>query len=125
MELGMNTAEFTSNAVSAYREYKSGNYQKALPILQDVLDFEPDNWMARLLLGVCFYKCGQPMASVRAFRLVYERCQESPIKQKACLALQAVTATLQKHNIEMPLEWGDAIARNERPVQPLELIVNA
>lgn len=89
--LSLNTTQIdTTVAMKAYNLYKSANYSEAMPALQEILDMEPTNWQARLFLGACFFKTGQPMAAERAFRFVYEKCSDEVLKQKACFAMQVV-----------------------------------
>ena len=108
----------TQLALAGYVLFKEGRYREAIPSLQDILDHEPRNWQARLFLAACFHKTGQPGAALRALRFVYENCTDVALKQKACLALQAVTAAMEQAK-PMPAELASAHARLQ--VQPVRV----
>ncbi len=100
-----------SKALAGYRLYKEGKYRDAIPLLHEILDTEPQNWYVRLLLAASFSKTGQEMAAERGFRYVMQNCPDAEIKQKACLALQAVNAVMNQKNIEIPPEFGQLADR--------------
>lgn len=96
MDFTVNTQFLDANiALQAYRDYKEGRYNEAIAGLLPILDVEPRNWQARLFLGVCYYKTGQKFGASRAFRYVYDNCNDVELKQKACLALQSVRAEIE------------------------------
>lgn len=105
--------EFTFNtqivdisvALNALKLYKSGRHKEAINCLLDILDCEPKNWDARLMLGACYYKTEQYAAAQRAFRFLHDNCNDPETKRKAGDGLRAATAKLQKVSA-LPAEFG-------------------
>lgn len=98
-------------ALNALKLYKAGNYKEAIKHLLDILDVEPRNWDARLMLAACYYKTTQFATAQRAFRFLYDTCPEGDVKKKALEGLQASSARLRKEH-ETPPEFGTYVARN-------------
>jgi thioredoxin-like negative regulator of GroEL len=71
-----------SVALNALKFYKAGQYKEATSCLLDLLDVEPKNWDARLMLGACYFKTEQWGAAQRAFRFIFEQCPAADIKSK-------------------------------------------
>lgn len=127
MDLQITTTQLdVSVALNAYRLYKAGEHSQAIPVLQDILDAEPNNHQARLFLGSCFFKSGQNFASQGAFRYVFQNAADPDIRQKACLALQIVNSALQRKTSEIPLEFGALVSRDEKliPAVQLDAVIN-
>ncbi len=123
MDLAITTTQIDASvAMQAYRLYKDGKYSEAIPVLQQILDFEPRNWHARLFLSASYFKTNQPMAAERGFRAVFENCPEEELKQKACFALQSVAAATAKI-IQVPAEFGTVVERTVAPFRPIETII--
>ncbi|MBY0549048.1 MAG: tetratricopeptide repeat protein [Candidatus Obscuribacterales bacterium] len=108
MKLTFNTmVADLSVALSAIDHYQAGRFTQAINDLQSVLDFEPTNWDARLMLGACFYKTQQWSAAHRTFDFIASKCSDSDIRTKAQEAVQVTTAKLNKWNtVGLPLEFG-------------------
>ena len=94
-----------SLGVNACKAYADGDYKKATQHLLDILDVEPQNWLARYYLAVCYSKTNQAFAAQRAARLIYEKCPDEEIKQKACFLVQATASTFHSQT-EKPAEFG-------------------
>ncbi len=108
MKLTFNTmVADLSVALNAIEHYQAGRFTQAINDLQSVLDFEPNNWDARLMLGACFYKTQQWSAAHRTFDYIASKCIDSEIRTKAHEAVQVTTAKLNKWNtVGLPLEFG-------------------
>lgn len=100
-----------SVALKALQLYRDKEYKPCTAILLDVLDAEPRNWQARLMLAACYFKTDQFAAAQRSFRFLVDNCDEADSKRKALEGLQASTVKLQKKT-ELPLEFGGYEARN-------------
>jgi hypothetical protein len=105
-----------SVALKALQHYRQGEFQQAISVLLDVLDNEPLNWQARLMLAVCYYKTNQFLASQRAFRLIYEQANDLEIRKKGLEGLQATKAKLEK---KMLLECPEFNSYAERSMPEL------
>jgi len=106
-DIGITTTSIdVSVGVNAFQAYQKGDFKKAAEYLLDIIDREPQNWMARLYLGVCYSKTDQMFAAQRAFRYVYDNCQDKELKHKALTALHAVTAEIQGTSKKAPEEFG-------------------
>src|SRR3989338_3017168 len=92
-----------SVALNALKHYRAGEYKLAIAALQEILDVEPKNWDARLMLGVSFYRTAQFITAQRAFRYIFDNCPVDAIKRKAMDGLQAANSKLQKN--ETPAEF--------------------
>ncbi len=107
MDLSIRTSEVdVAVALQAHGHYKAGHYKEAIPLLQNILDLEPNNWQARLFLAASFFKTGLPMASQRAFRYVFQSCPDEGLRQKACLGFQFVNASICSEQTPLPAEFG-------------------
>jgi thioredoxin-like negative regulator of GroEL len=84
MELTFNTSIVdVSVALSALNYYRSGNFREAINALIQILDQEPRNWDARLMLAACYYKTGQYAAAGRGFRYLYEQAEMEDVRKRA------------------------------------------
>lgn len=97
-----------STVVNVVNLYQSGKFRDAIALLQEILDVEPNNWDARLMLAVCFYKTGQVAAAHRAFQLIVEKTTDLGIRQKALEGVDVTRAKLLGHHVPtaMPAEFG-------------------
>ena len=112
-----------SVAVNALKLYKGKQYKEATACLLDIIDVEPKNWDARLMLGACYFKTDQFAAAQRAFRFIYENCPISDIKSCALEGMQASQYKLQAPNgKQTPLEFGSYVERNTPSVGRLSWI---
>jgi len=68
-----NNFEFPDRRRLSFRNalnlYKDGDFRRAMLQLIEVLDKEPENWHARLMLGTCYYKSGEFAAASAVFDL--------------------------------------------------------
>lgn len=85
-----------ASILTGYKLFKAGKYSEATPYLTSVLEIDPENWQARLLLGACYMKTGQAVTALRAFRWVSENCFNEVLKGKADKALQACKAAIER-----------------------------
>lgn len=109
-----------SVALRAINFYQSGSYKDAIGDLQSILDYEPCNWDARLMLAACFYKTGQLPAAHRAFSFIKDRCDKDDVRNRAMEGLEATNAKLEKRDTSMsalPAEYGLYVERVNAPSQ--------
>lgn len=124
MDLAISTSEIDITvAIQAYGHYKSGQYKAAIPLLQSILDFEPENWQARLFLAACFFKTGLPMAAQRAFRTILQSCPDEELRLKACQAFQFVNASIASEQTPIPAEFGIWAEKLAAPAPNIEHII--
>jgi thioredoxin-like negative regulator of GroEL len=122
MQITITTTQLDASvALKAYKSFKDADYQTASSRLLEILDVEPQNWQARLMLAVCYHKMGQQFASERALRFVYNGCPDSDLKQKACLALQSLAAHVDSVKLK-PVEFGRFNSPHQ-DVQPMPMEV--
>ena len=97
-----------SVAINAVSLYQTGDFRKAINAIQDVLDLEPNNWDARLMLAVCYFKTGQHGAALRAFQLIADKTDCPDIREKAQEGLAVCSNKLDKRfdNSGLPAEFG-------------------
>ena len=115
MEFTFNTQIVdVSVALNALRMYREGDYRRAITHLIDVLDTEPNNWQARLMLGASYYKTGEYAAAQRVFRFLYEKCPEEELKRKAFEGSQAAGIKMTKPQ-DLPPEFGCYVDRKPVP----------
>lgn len=100
-----------SVALTALKHYRAGNYKMAIESLLKILDAEPNNWDARLMLAASYYKTAQYAAAERAFAKLNENCPDEDIRVRAAVGLKASTERLHQIRTE---ETG------ERPAAPKE-----
>jgi tetratricopeptide (TPR) repeat protein len=106
MEFTFNTQIVdVSVALNALNLYREGNYKQAISHLTDILDMEPNNWQARLMLGACHYQVGEYSTSQRVFRFLADYCTDQEVKRKALSGFQAASAKLAKP-LDLPPEFG-------------------
>lgn len=83
-----------SVALNALKHYRAGEYKQAIEALLKILDNEPNNWDARLMLAASYYKTEQFAAAERAFEILKNTCPEEQIREKAQIGFEASTAKL-------------------------------
>lgn len=114
MKLTFNTQNVNIQvALSALSLYRSGEFDQASYALQEILDVEPDNWDARLMLGACYYKTGQYFMADCAFRMILEHSSDPDIRKRA---REGVLSTAGKwgHRVSnTPPEFGSCAVRQE------------
>lgn len=124
MKLTFNTLiADVSVALKAINNYRAGSFEEAIRSLHDVIDLEPTNWDARLMLAACYYKTGQWSAAHRAFSFIAAKTNDIDVRQKALEGQQVTSNKLNKWNGrpgELPAEFGCYVERVSRPkTQPL------
>lgn len=120
IQLTFNTQNVNiSVALKALEAYRAGKYTEAIAGLVEVLDMEPQNWDARLMLGASYYKSGQYFAAQCAFRLVCERAPEQDIRIKGREGLLAASARTGK-GLQIPEEFGTCAGRKDLTVSWLD-----
>lgn len=95
-----------SLGVNACNAYAAGDYKKAQTLLLEILDMEPNNWLARFYLATCYAKTNQLFAAQRAFRHIYENTDDTDIRAKAVLMLQRVSGEIMEGGSKKPAEFG-------------------
>jgi hypothetical protein len=112
MDITFNThtvdVSVTLKAVQLYREK---NYKACVTVLMSVLDVEPRNWQARLMLGACYFRTEQWGAAQRCFRFLVDQCTDPDTKIKALEGLQAATSRLERR-VDIPMEFGSYVERS-------------
>lgn len=108
MQLTFNTINGdATTALRAMRNYRSGSYELAINDLQLILDVEPNNWDARLMLGACYYKTAQWFAAHRAFQFINDRTDSIDLRSRALEGIQATNAKMNKRPVNtLPAEFG-------------------
>ncbi len=95
-----------SLGVNACAAYASGDFKKAQVFLLEILDIEPNNWLARFYLATCYMKTDQLYAAQRAFRMIYEKTNDAELKSKACSLMQRVSGEMIEGGPRKPTEFG-------------------
>jgi tetratricopeptide (TPR) repeat protein len=83
--------ELVEIAIVAYR---AGRYRDAIELLLQVTGEEPDNWLARLYLGMCYERAGRITDAHRLFKRLAEECPDHHVRQKANNCLPLVEAEM-------------------------------
>ncbi len=102
-----------SVALQALNLYRDREYKAAIPTLVQILDSEPNNWQARMMLAACYYKTDQFATAHRTFRYIYEKCPQIDLKRKSFEAMQVSHLKTQTH-VEIPAEFGCYIDRKPK-----------
>lgn len=97
-----------AHALEALEAYRSGNFELAIAALSNVLDVEPENWQARLMMSVCYYKTRQYGAAQWSFRIVYEKATDLETRKLGLEGLQASNAKL----MDCPAEFSSFFERS-------------
>lgn len=107
-----------SIALRALDNYRAGRFNETIADLLNILDVEPRNWQGRLMLGACYFKTSQFASAERAFRNVWENCQEAELRERALIALQVTQDKLHKksasYQMPVPAEFGACAPRIEQ-----------
>ncbi len=121
MKLTFNTLiADVSIALKAINNYRAGSYEQAITSLHDILDSEPMNWDARLMLAACYYKTEQWSSAHRAFAFIVSRTNDNDIRAKALEGQQVTSAKLNNwigRPGELPAEFGCFVERLNQPKQ--------
>lgn len=107
MDISFNT-ENREAAVGlrAMQQYKAKQFNEAIGSFTEILDFEPQNWDARLLLAASYYKSNQYYTAQRIFTFIAESCPDREIAGKAREALRSTKAQLEHGSTTLPPEFG-------------------
>jgi hypothetical protein len=92
-------------ALRALDSYRNKNYVEAVGALLEVLDLEPRNWDARLMLGACYYKLGQNFAAQNAFRKICEQAKDPEVCARAREGLRATGGRLETETPPKSQGW--------------------
>lgn len=108
MNLTFNTEIATNVSVvlDALNFYQKRQFKEAIEPLMNVLDMEPRNWDARLMLAACYYKTEQYGAAERAFRMIYDNAADIEMRNKAGQGLRAVAHKFHRRTHDLPPEFG-------------------
>ncbi|MBX9725313.1 MAG: tetratricopeptide repeat protein [Candidatus Obscuribacterales bacterium] len=120
MNLTFNTKNVNiAVALRALDLYRAGKFKEAVGALLEVLDAEPQNWDARLMLGACYYRTGQYFSAQNAFRMVADQAQDAQLRNRARQGLLA-TSSKTGGRVETAPEFGSCAVRQEFVVAWLE-----
>lgn len=92
--------------LKALQQYKAKQYNEAIASFTEILDLEPRNWDARLLLAASYYKSAQYFTAQRIFMFIKDNCPEREIASKATEALRSTKAQLEHGSTDLPPEFG-------------------
>lgn len=121
MEITFNTENRNATvALKALRLYKTKQYSEAIPSLTDILDCEPNNWDARLLLAACYYRTQQYMTAQRIFRFIADGCPERTTRLKALEAINVIATKMENKSNDCPPEFGCYASRHASKISWLE-----
>ena len=80
-------------AISAYRNQR---YTEAIFLLVEVSADDPNNWLARLYLGMAYEKMGLLVGTDHLFNSLIEECPDPDIRQQAQASLAFVDAEVRR-----------------------------
>lgn len=107
MEFSFNTENRAAGVgLQALQHYKAGQFKDAITCFTEILDMEPGNWDARLLLAASYYKSGQYMSAERIFHYISNTCNDMEIRSKATQALRSTKSQIERGTTELPAEFG-------------------
>jgi hypothetical protein len=107
-----------SVALKAINLYQNARYKDAINELQCILDFEPTNWDARLMLAACLYKTAQYPAAERAFQFIANKTTNAELRRRAEEGVSATRDKMDKWKCgesALPAEFGLYVDRISRP----------
>jgi tetratricopeptide (TPR) repeat protein len=70
--------------------FRHGRYSDAVELLLQVVDAEPENWLAKLYLATAYGKDGRFSDSQRLFKRMSTDCPDAQLKAKALDGLRIV-----------------------------------
>src|SRR6185437_7533311 len=74
--------------------FRNAKYRDAIELLLQVTDREPNNWMARLYLGLSYQRLGRIADAHRLFRRMLYECTDQLILQKVKSELPVIEAEM-------------------------------
>jgi Tfp pilus assembly protein PilF len=83
-----------SVALKALQQYRDGEYKPAIETLLVILEAEPNNWDARLMLAACYFGTSQFAAAERSFQTVIDKCPIEALCDKARIGVESSLAQL-------------------------------
>jgi cytochrome c-type biogenesis protein CcmH/NrfG len=93
-------SELVEIAILAYR---NGRYRDSIELFLQVTDSEPDNWLARLYLGMSYEKTGRVVDAHRLLKRMASECPDDHLRVKAENALPLVEAEMRKRFHKEPI----------------------
>ncbi len=113
MKLTFNTKNVNIQvALKALNHYRKEEFLEASEALIEILDMEPQNWDARLMLGACYYRTDHFFSAERCFRIICEQAHDSSIRARAREGLISTSARLGKR-VSTPPEFGSCAVRED------------
>lgn len=70
--------------------FRKNNLSLAIDCLRACIDGDPNNWDARMYLGMALVKAEQPLAAIAHFKAVSDWCPDATQRQRANLVLQSL-----------------------------------
>jgi tetratricopeptide (TPR) repeat protein len=95
-----------SFAIDALRLYCDGDFKIAISKLIEILDKDPRNWYAHLMLGACYYNTNDLAAARREFQSVYKKCPEVEFVRMSVEGYAASLTTMMINLVEVAPEFG-------------------
>ncbi|HEY9790078.1 MAG TPA: tetratricopeptide repeat protein [Candidatus Obscuribacterales bacterium] len=83
-----------SVALKALQQYRDGEYKQAIETLLVILETEPNNWDARLMLAASYFGTSQFAAAERSFQTVLDKCPVDELREKARAGVESSLAQL-------------------------------
>lgn len=115
MNLTFNTQNVNIQvALKALNAYRAGDFMQAASALQEILDMEPQNWDARLMLGACHFKTGHYFQAECAFRNICENCKDTEIRNKARQGMLSAGSKI-TNRVNIP-DIGSCVVRQDIPM---------
>lgn len=97
MNIGITTLVMdVSVALQVMADYSAGKFKDAINGLQLIIDSEPKNWDAHLMLAACYFRTGQYSAAHRAFEFIEARACADDVRHKASEGLRVTTSKFER-----------------------------
>jgi Flp pilus assembly protein TadD len=75
----------------AIAAFCASDFDKSLSCLWEAIERNPEDWEARIYLGLAYEKVGDRARSLRAFKYVSQNCQDELWQDRARLAVLSLS----------------------------------
>lgn len=77
---------------------EGNSFHQVIEPLLSLIDCEPQNWHARFVLAVAYFRSSQTSAAQRALRYLCDACPDADLRRKADRALMCVNNSIDLKN---------------------------
>ncbi len=113
-----------TSTLELIKYYRNEKYPMVIKSTQELLKSQPNNWEARLFMGLAYFKYGDSEAASNTFNLIPENIRNNMVD--SCLELQGLSLTTNTEKLrELTMKFfpdcQEDLSKPEKPSKELEI----